>query len=181
MGRFRRQDQAARAARKRAQAEQAASRAALARGGLPVNAQRRLDELRARGGSFTSDLSVDEFAAATHADVRPLAQVMGSSVYHVGSQRFPSRMLWPRKGISRELPGRTDAWNRVRGLALGRLAQEASLVGADAVVGVHVTSGDSDWAARALEFVAVGTAVRVDGMPPGGRPALTNLSGQDFW
>src|SRR6185437_1831480 len=56
-----------------------------------------------------------------------------------------------------------------------------TLVGADAVVGVHLTKGAHDWAAGAIEYIAVGTAVRIDGADRGGRPVLTDLSGQDTW
>jgi uncharacterized protein YbjQ (UPF0145 family) len=46
---------------------------------------------------------------------------------------------------------------------------------------VHLTKGQHDWAAGAIEYIAVGTAVRIDGAEPGGRPVLTDLSGQDMW
>ena len=65
--------------------------------------------------------------------------------------------------------------------AFARLEQEAKLVGADAVVGVRVTKGQHDWAAGAIEYVAVGTAVRADSAEPMENPALSDLSGQDTW
>ena len=46
--------------------------------------------MRESGGSpFTSDLSVSEFALMHAIGARPLAQVMGSSIYHVGWQQRP--------------------------------------------------------------------------------------------
>src|SRR5260370_26250192 len=77
-------------ARSRAQTEQAASLDALAHGGLPLRAQQRLGEIGESGsGFFTSDLSVGEFALVHALGLRPISQVMGSSVYHVGWQQRP--------------------------------------------------------------------------------------------
>jgi uncharacterized protein YbjQ (UPF0145 family) len=181
-----------REARQRAEAEQAASREALERGGLPLNAQQRLAELGAahQGGGgfcFTSDLSVNEFALGVQTGLRPVSQVMGSSVYHVGWQQTPGSWGggwgtgWQPGGISQELGVLSEAWNAARRLAFGRLEQEARLVGAHAVVGVHLTRRQHEWASGSIEYMAVGTAVRIEGAPPPERPALTDLSGQDFW
>jgi len=151
------------------------SRAAIERGGIPIQAQRRLDDLRQREGSFfTSDLSVNEFLLARQAGVQPLSQVMGSSIYHVGFQYTPYYS-------SQELGTLSRAYNHSRELALGRLQHEAERVGADAVVGVHVERASYDWGEDLIEFNTVGTAVRLQGAPGKQKPALTNLSGQDFW
>lgn len=55
------------------------------------------------------------------------------------------------------------------------------MVDAHAVVGVRVTHSSYDWAAHTIEYVAVGTAARIQGAAPAERVALTDLSGQDFW
>jgi uncharacterized protein YbjQ (UPF0145 family) len=180
---FRRGSDDQREARSRAQIEQAASLDALSQGGLPLRAQQRLGEIgKAASGFFTSDLSVDEFALVHAVGLRPISQVMGSSIYHVGWQQRPgSYGGWQPGGVSQELTVVSEAWNTARLRAFARLEQEAKLVGADAVVGVHVTKGQHDWAAGAIEYVAVGTAVRADGVEPLGRPALSDLSGQDTW
>lgn len=148
-------------------------------GGIPLQAQRRLDDLRQREGSFfTSDLSVNEFILARQAGLQPLSQVMGSSVYHVGWQWMPSGNYF---AASAELKVISDALNHARALALGRLQEEARRVGAHAVIGVHVTHAEYDWAGDLIEFSTLGTAVRFGDAPPVQNPALTNLSGQDFW
>ena len=113
--------------------------------------------------------------------LRPLAQVMGSSIYHVGWQQRPGGWGMQTNSLSQELTVVSEAWNTARLRAFARLEQEAALVGADAVVGVRLTVGRHDWAAGAIEYVAVGTAVRVDGAERGEPPALTDLSGQDYW
>jgi uncharacterized protein YbjQ (UPF0145 family) len=180
---FRRGSDDEREARARAQTEQAASLEALTQGGLPLRAQQRLGEIgKAKSSFFTSDLSVDEFALVHALGLRPISQVMGSSIYHVGWQQRPGSFGgWQPGGVSQELTVVSEAWNTARLRAFARLEQEAKLVGADAVVGVHLTKGQHDWAAGAIEYVAVGTAVRAEGAEPVERPALTDLSGQDTW
>jgi uncharacterized protein YbjQ (UPF0145 family) len=162
-----------------AQLEQQQSLKALEMGGLPVQAQRRLQELRRQEGHFfTSDLSVDEFVLARQAGFRPLSQVMGSSIYHVGWQMMPGSRWY---SSSQELGVLSRAMNHARTLALGRLEQEARLAGADAVIGVHVSRINYEWGGDLIEFNTVGTAVRIGDQPPAQNPGLTNLSGQDFW
>lgn len=158
-----------------AREERAASTVALEKGGIPVPAQRRLQALRAREQAmFTSDLSVAEFLLAKQSGIIPLSQVMGSSVYHVGWQYIQS---WSGSG---ELSTISDAFNAVRTRALGRMAQEAELVGADVVLGVQVVSQYLE-PGKVVEFQAVGTAARVEGGQRRGKTTLTNLSGQDLW
>jgi uncharacterized protein YbjQ (UPF0145 family) len=155
--------------------DDAASLQALERGGIPPRARQRLAELALGGeGFFTSDLSVDDFALLRPEGVRPISQVMGSSVYHVGWQWTPG--AWSG---SQELSVVSEAWNEARRLALGRLRQEAEACGADAVVAVRIEEGRHDWAEGAVEFVAMGTAVRLPDRLP--QPVLTDLSGADFW
>ena len=179
---FRRGSDDDRAAREAADARQAASLAALERGELPLRAQERLGEMGKSGcGFFTSDLSVGEFALVDAIGLRPLAQVMGSSIYHVGWQQRPGSFGMQMGGISQELRVVSQAWNTARLRAFARLEQEAMLVGADAMVGVRLTIGRHDWAAGAIEYVAVGTAVRGEGAEHAEQPALTDLSGQDYW
>jgi uncharacterized protein YbjQ (UPF0145 family) len=178
---LRRQSEGDRQAGQAAAAEQAASLAALEAGGLPLRAEQRLAEMSA-GGLFTSDLSVSEFALTHSIGLRPLGQVMGSSIYHVGWQQSPGRWGgWQPGGVSQELTVLSEAWNAARERAFGRLQQEAKALGAHAVVGVELTSGRHDWAAGAIEYIAVGTAVRIDGASAVDHPTLTDLSGQDYW
>jgi uncharacterized protein YbjQ (UPF0145 family) len=160
----------------------ARSLASVEAGGIPIAAQERLDELRARGdGFFTSDLSVNEFLLARHAGFRAVTQVMGSSVYHVGWQGMPYANTWAYAdgGVS-TLDVQTEAWNEARRLALGRLAEETTRAGADAAVGVRLSRGAYDWAEGLLEFAAFGTAVRSERYELEDAPVLSNLSGQEF-
>jgi uncharacterized protein YbjQ (UPF0145 family) len=149
---------------------------------------------------------VADFALCHQLGLRPLSQVMGSSVYQVGYQGAMGGMGWGATMLT-ELTTLSQALNEVRERALGRLAEEARHVGADAVVGVHTRMGESDFGTGsiALEQVVVGTAVhrgegpRQGAGPPGaaphgkqrgshrgrapgagGAPVLTELSVADF-
>jgi uncharacterized protein YbjQ (UPF0145 family) len=161
----------------RARAE---SLARLERGELPLEAERRLQALRDRPDFFTSDLSVDEIALAGDLGVRPVSQVMGSCVYHVGQ---PLNFYWgqPGDGYIQTVPVLEQAWNEARGTAVDRLREEAAQCGADAVVGVHIQRAEREFVASSVEFVMLGTAVRVPGAKRSEKPVVTGLSGSEYW
>jgi uncharacterized protein YbjQ (UPF0145 family) len=124
---------------------------------------------------FSSDLAVSEWSALARLDIAPITQVMGSSIYHVGWQ--PTYYNVPT-----EVRVLSDAYNESRRLALGRLLEEAQACRADAVVAVEIVQGAHDWVPGAIEFVAVGTAVRLpEAMrAQGGTAVLSDLTGQEF-
>jgi uncharacterized protein YbjQ (UPF0145 family) len=189
------QDDSAALAEQSARAEESAAR--VEQGGIPLEAEERLRELAEHGGSFTSDLSVADYALCHQLGLRPLSQVMGSSIYQVGYQTTP----WPSMlggSFMYELDSLSNAWNDVRGRALGRLGQEAGHVGADAVIGVELRTGQHDWAENAIEYLVIGTAVSHESAPAerrdrerpahedrkrrprAGAPVLTELSVADY-
>jgi uncharacterized protein YbjQ (UPF0145 family) len=132
---------------------------------------------RLQSATFTSGLSVGDFALTGLTGVRPVCQVMGSSVYRVGWQSYP----WGSLGgsLSTELTQLTTAWNTARRLALGRLEEEARSAGAHAVVDVTFDDRRHDFLSDEIEIVVNGTAVRLDGPAPD-RPVLTDLSMPDY-
>ncbi len=166
---------------------------------IPEHARERLGRLKGGGIPFTSNLSVNEFAALRRHQVQPVCQVMGSSVYHVGWQRLgwsrlnalqpnmradPSagrlamtRLSW--YGMPQELRTMSAAFNDARERALARLRQETELSAADAVVGLRVTQDVLGVTSDLIEFRASGTAVRAPSMRTPDGPTYTNLSGQD--
>ncbi|HEY1954430.1 MAG TPA: heavy metal-binding domain-containing protein [Polyangiaceae bacterium] len=157
----------------------------VADGGIPLRAVERLgDEAGPDRRLFTSDLSVGEFLLARDAGCQPIAQIMGSSIYHIG--QIPDY-----KGATGELDVISDGHRESRRLALARLAQEAQLVGADAVIGAQlrdrmITMGargkGGDDGGEVIEFTVVGTAIRAPFLThPPGQPIVTDLSGQDLW
>jgi uncharacterized protein YbjQ (UPF0145 family) len=163
-------------------AERDARSLALIEGGhIPLVATERLRRFAGADGQpdaatvFSSDLQVSEWSALARLDVRPITQVMGSSIYHVGWQ--PTYYNVPT-----EVSVLSDAYNECRRLALGRLLEEAATCGADAVVGLRIDQGAHDWAPGSVEFIALGTAVRLpEAMrDPHGTTVLSDLSGQEF-
>lgn len=80
-----------------------------------------------------------------------------------------------------ELHTLSDAWNLARRRALDRLTEEALQAGADAVVGVHLHRSDHDLGSGTIEYVVMGTAVRLPGSDGSSWPILTDVSVQDYW
>jgi uncharacterized protein YbjQ (UPF0145 family) len=155
--------------------------------GIPEDAMRRLAEMKPGQATtlFTSDLSVNEFLLVREAGFRPLGLVLGSSIYHVGFQMG----RWSR---NQELETLSQAMYHARELAMTRMEAEASVLGADGIVGVRLEIEFKEFGTDLAEFVAVGTAVKADEAPPGpstdggwrnnkGEPFTSDLSGQDFW
>jgi uncharacterized protein YbjQ (UPF0145 family) len=129
-------------------------------------------------GFFTSDLSVNEFVLTGQAGFHPLGLVMGTSVYHIGTQ--PVR--WNQ---SAELSVLTQALYTARELAMARMEAEADALGADGVVGVRLRPCTFHFSPEVIEFMAVGTAIKSDSgesfRTTTNRPFTSHLSGQDFW
>jgi uncharacterized protein YbjQ (UPF0145 family) len=160
--------------------EQELSQERIEQGGIPLAAERRMKATGAGELPFSSTLSVSEFALTSKLGVRPVGQVLGASVHQVGYQYLPEASAWGGQ-VMCELDMVVHAWDQARRLALDRLTEEARQAGADAVVGVHVTRGEHDWAAGAVDYVVSGTAVCLPGSKGGGWPVLSDLSGQEYW
>ena len=146
----------------------------LAQGRLPLGAELRLTELRKNGKFFTSSLSVNEFALSITEGVRPLGQVMGSTIYHVGWQYTPMYS-------STELVTLSHAQYHARLLAISRLQQEARTLGAHGVIGVRLERQSYEWGENLLEFAARGTAVALPDLPVPEHPFVSLLSGQEYY
>lgn len=157
-------------------------------GSIPLAAEQRMRNLAAGTTGFTSGLSVADFALCREAGVRPVAQVMGSSVYKVGWQGYPWTRGWQPMGLATELETLTTAWNRARALALRRMAEEAALAGCHAVVDVTFEDRRHDFLSDEIEIVVNGTAAVLDGTaavldgrpPTDDGPVLTDLSMPDY-
>jgi uncharacterized protein YbjQ (UPF0145 family) len=148
---------------------------------LPVHARERLGLMRGDAthrGLFTSVLSVNEFLLVREAGFDPVGLVVGSSIYHIGFQ-FSG---WKQ---NQEVNVLTQAMYHARELAMTRMEEEASALGADGIVGVRLDITEYEWGEAIAEFTAMGTAIRSRSGQPfrnaRGLPFTSDLSGQDFW
>lgn len=149
-------------------------------GGIPSAAEQRLRELAAGTTGFTSGLSVADFALTQLAAIRPICQVMGTSVYKVGWQNYPWTSGWGSDAQLVELERLTHAWNDARGRALARLAQEAEHAGCHAVVDVTFENRRHEFLSDEIEIVVNGTAVHLPEGATARQPILTDLSLPDY-
>jgi len=161
-------------------------------GGLPLDAEWRLNRLRdnhnrnslpggegrGRVGFFTSNLTVNELALSVSTGIHPLGQVMGASTYHVGWQ-WTTGMNTPM--VSQQLPVLTQAMSQARNLAIGRLQTEAKTLGADGVIGVRVDRHVTDEKKNIIEYIAIGTAVRLAGPDRWSMPFISAVTVQEMW
>ncbi|MGH9046750.1 MAG: heavy metal-binding domain-containing protein [Acidimicrobiales bacterium] len=170
---------------------------------VPEAAPRRLES-----GSFSSGLTVPDFAACLQMGLRPVGLVQGFCAmqwgfYGVGSpymrgispyaqtgggHAYTQNWYCPHGIVSAEhrqwgqnyeQPWVEQAWLQGFNSAFSRLIDEAKEVGAHGVIGVTDTSHNLvDM--NAMEFHVLGTAVVVEGAPPPpkGEPWSTYLAGQ---
>lgn len=190
----------------------------LAAGRLPLRAQQRLADAQSHH-SFTSNISVGEFAAVRSVGFDPVGQVMGTSVYQLGysgswncgaQAYYGGGMGYRGMGglrMSGGIPGTfgggiaggvggggyqqgvaasgrasnyEQALRDARWRAMNRLTEETSLLGGDGVIGVELRVSRFLDVPGAVEFQAIGTAIRGRGNTHPREPFLTDLSGQDF-
>jgi uncharacterized protein YbjQ (UPF0145 family) len=130
---------------------------------------------------FTSTLTVNEFALGGLIGAQPITQVMGSSFQQVGYTGWYGSGWTGGGALVEEMRPMSQAYNDARARALERMDDEARRAGADAVVAVRIHRSRRDWSGDAIEFTAIGTAVRMPGSDPHAAPRLSNLSGADHY
>ena len=187
---------------------QQASIAALERGGLPLAAQERIEELRQGKAAWTSDLTVSEMAAIHHAGFEPIGMVMGSSVFRIAAQWGYTSVFgvtgtagaggrvrtYPcphgfygfgagsehRTGYNWEHRYYEAGVTSARNAALVRIIEEARGLGAHGVVGVRILRRHLEGVGSSLEFTCIGTAVRRPDGPQLRTPFMSHLDGVAF-
>ena len=103
---------------------------------------------------------------------------MGSSVVQHGWQNYG----WSSSGGGiREMPSFAMPWNLSRQRSFDRLRQEAQFAGADAVIGIELTTNSFLDDRGTVEYVVFGTAVRDTAIErhDSDGPRMCTLSGQD--
>jgi uncharacterized protein YbjQ (UPF0145 family) len=111
-----------------------------------------------QGRPFTSHLSGQDFWALHRHGWMPRAMVLGTCVYHIAHLTF--RQMLSNLGQNVELTNFSQAAYDARELAMARMQYEGQQVGADGIVGVSVTESAWQWGEHAIEFFAMGTAVK---------------------
>jgi uncharacterized protein YbjQ (UPF0145 family) len=109
------------------------------------------------GTPFTSDLSGREFWTLSQSGYRPLGLVMGTCVYHVGRRGGTTALRQTERNM--ELQGQTEALYTARELAMTRMQEEGSRLGATGVIGSRISESSHVWQHRLIEFLAIGTAI----------------------
>lgn len=165
--------------------QQEASVAALERGEVTPAARHRIEQqVNSPHKFFSSTFSAKEYLLAREAGYEPISQVMGSSFMRVGWNSYNNAygFGWPSTG---ELQSLSNAHRKARELAISRMRQEAELLGAHGIIGVHIKVKDFTWSSNVTEFTAVGTAIRIpsnDALKQSKHiPFTSTLSGQEFW
>src|SRR5689334_20061250 len=131
----------------------------------------------------SSFFSVPAYAAGVATGVEPLGQVVGISA--CGLRRGVIRRTRGQRDRSattarwRELTGPVQSWNAARRQAIGRLVEQASLLGADAVLGVRVEHReDVAYELEYIEIALTGTAVKLG--TPRKEPVVATVSPQEL-
>lgn len=112
---------------------------------------------------FTSDLSAQEFWLTLDRGYVPVGLVIGNSVFSVGVIRnFLGNWKAQFRGDVQEF---SQLMYDARKIAIGRMQEEARMLGADGIIGVDIAIKELDQvlgrAGEYIEVTAVGTAVKL--------------------
>jgi hypothetical protein len=130
------------------------------RGTLPSFVDARLKAAAAGKAPWVATVTPAELAMARRHGIRPIAMVCGTCWYHYGYS-------WTQ--------GHVEGW----AAALARLRAEAVAAGANAVVDVKLRTMRLDLGAS-MDFTAVGTAVKIDGLPESANPVIATVPALEF-
>ena len=133
---------------------------ALAQNRLPGFVAERLRGAASGKMPWMATMTPAELLVSRSHGIRPVATVTGTCALHYG-------FSWTR--------GHAEGWRT----AATRLAEEALLCGANAVIDVkmrttNIGPGDN------MDYTLVGTAVKVDGLPPSTDPVIATVSALEF-
>jgi Putative heavy-metal-binding len=148
-------------ARQAARAERVADIARCLRSGdVPAAIRTRLQGARSGRRPWTATLTPAELMIARSHGLKPIAAVSATCWLHYG-------WSWTE--------GHAEGWNT----ALRRLREEARVAGANAVLDVKMRTIPFD-VADSMDFTLVGTAVRVEGLPPSDDPIIATVPALEF-
>jgi hypothetical protein len=150
-----------------AEAQQAASARrqadivhSLRSGGVPTSTRTRLEAARSGISPWIATLTPAELLIAGSHGIKPIASV--------------SATCWLHYGWSWTL-GHSQGWET----ALQRLREEAKAAGANAVLDVKMRTIPLG-IESSMDFTLVGTAVKIDGLPPSSDPIIATVPALEF-
>ncbi|MCL4445774.1 MAG: heavy metal-binding domain-containing protein [Actinobacteria bacterium] len=111
------------------------------------------------GFEFISDLSARDFAVLTRSGWTPLGLATGASF--VIAPRRTAKQWAAQQGQNVELPHLTEALYQAREGAMARMQQAGISMHAQGIVDVKMDEGPMGAGGRVMQFVAVGTAVKL--------------------
>src|SRR5580700_6201420 len=132
----------------------------LRNGEVPAAIKTRLEGARSGRMPWTATLTPAELMIARSHGLKPIAAISATCWLHYG-------WSWTE--------GHAEGWNT----ALRRLREEAWAAGANAVLDVKMRTiplGVND----SMDFTLVGTAVRVEGLPPSDEPIIATVPALEF-
>ncbi len=133
---------------------------ALHAGHLPPSTRARLEGARAGRLPWLATLTPSELLITRSHGLRPIAAVSATCWLHYG-------FSWTN--------GHAEGWE----MALQRLGEEARAAGANAVLDVKMRTLPV-YIEDSMDFTLVGTAVRVEGLPPSSDPVIATVPALEF-
>ena len=134
--------------------------AALADGRLPEPVLERLADARAGRMPWVATMTPAELLTARSHGCRPIATISGTCWYNFGYS-------WTE--------GHAEGW----AYALDRIRREALAAGANAVVDVQMRTIRHRFG-PSMDFTLLGTAIRIDGLPPSADPVIATVPALEF-
>jgi uncharacterized protein YbjQ (UPF0145 family) len=122
------------------------------------------------GKPFTSDLSGQDFWTIMQTGHVPQGLVMGTCVYHIAHRGLSQTLSSVGQNV--ELPNFTQALYEARELAMTRMQDEGTRLGATGIVGVRLEEKSHQWGSHTIEFLSIGTAVTKTGDATLPRPTV---------
>jgi hypothetical protein len=134
--------------------------AALERQTLPAFVADRLQQAAIGKQPWVATMTPAELLLAKSHGVRPIATVSGTCWFHYG-------WSWTE--------GHEEGWHH----ALNRIRREAHAAGANAVVDVRMRTLRHSFG-PSMDFTLIGTAIRIDGLPPSPEPIVATVPALEF-
>ncbi len=133
---------------------------ALAANKVPGFVGDRLQAAAERKTPWVATMTPAELLLARNHGIRPVAMVSGTCWFQYGYS-------WSQ--------GHAEGWRRAR----ARLQQEAALCGANAVVNIRMRRAGVA-SEQSMDYTLLGTAVRVERLPPSAEPILATVPALEF-